>query len=384
MSDSPQQTTPSNEPQRWLNLRHAFSKWLGTSVGLMVVWSLFAMLIGRNFVVWSNQRLMLLQTAVVGTAAVGATLVIISGGIDLSVGSAIALGTVVLACLLQAGVPPLAAAIATILFSFVVGWIVGQLVTGRVGWFLGWVLAAVPALWIATHLSKPWWFASVAILAVGWPLSHLLDRWLGTLPLSPFIVTLGMWGALRGVAKGLGNNQPIYPEQTWLTQLMTPASSGPFALLAPGVWLMLLLALFMAGVLRYTRFGRHVYAIGANEQTARLCGVPVVRHKRWIFGISSACAGLAAVLQFAFLSGVGDPTTAEGTELRVIASVVIGGASLAGGEGTILGTLFGAFIMTVVDNGCTKWGIDNWVQDIVTGGIILAAVALDQVRHRKS
>lgn len=383
MSDSPQETTPFQESQRRLSLRHAFSKWLGTSVGLMVVWSLFALLIGRNFVVWSNQRLMLLQTAVVGTAAVGATLVIISGGIDLSVGSAIALGTVVLACLLQAGVPPLAAAVATILFSFVVGWIVGQLVTGRVGWFLGWVLASIPALWIATHLSKPWWFASAAILAAGWPLSRLLDRWLGTLPLSPFIVTLGMWGALRGVAKGLGNNQPIYPDQTWLTQLMTPAPSGPFALLAPGVWLMLLLALIMAGVLRYTRFGRHVYAIGANEQTARLCGVPVVRHKRWIFGISSACAGLAAVLQFAFLSGVGDPTTAEGTELRVIASVVIGGASLAGGEGTILGTLFGAFIMTVVDNGCTKWGIDNWVQDIVTGGIILAAVALDQVRHRK-
>jgi ribose/xylose/arabinose/galactoside ABC-type transport system permease subunit len=89
------------------------------------------------------------------------------------------------------------------------------------------------------------------------------------------------------------------------------------------------------------------------------------------------------VLQFAFLYGQGDPTTADGYELRTIASVVIGGASLAGGEGSILGTLFGALIMTVVDNGCTKLGIENWVQDIVTGGIILAAVSLDQLRSRR-
>jgi ribose/xylose/arabinose/galactoside ABC-type transport system permease subunit len=165
---------------------------------------------------------------------------------------------------------------------------------------------------------------------------------------------------------------------------MQLAQQGPFALLAPGVWLMLLLAAVMAGVLRYTRFGRHVYAIGSNELTARLCGVDVTRTKVLIYGIAAACAGIAAALQFAFLYGQGDPTTAEGYELKVIASVVIGGASLSGGEGTILGTLVGALIMTVVDNGCTKLGLDNWVQEIVTGGIILAAVTLDQLRHRRT
>jgi ribose/xylose/arabinose/galactoside ABC-type transport system permease subunit len=193
-----------------------------------------------------------------------------------------------------------------------------------------------------------------------------------------------MWGALRGAAKGLGNNQPIYPDPTWLTNLMQPSKHGVFAVLAPGVWLMLLLAVLMSLVLRYTRFGRHAYAIGSNELTARLCGVQVDRTKLVIYGLAAACAGVAAILQFAFLYGQGDPTTAEGYELKVIASVVIGGASLSGGEGTILGTLMGALIMTVVDNGCTKLGLDNWIQEIVTGGIILAAVTMDRLRHRSA
>jgi ribose/xylose/arabinose/galactoside ABC-type transport system permease subunit len=101
-----------------------------------------------------------------------------------------------------------------------------------------------------------------------------------------------------------------------------------------------------------------------------------------IYGLASACTGLAAVLQFAFLYGQGDPTTADGYELKVIASAVIGGASLSGGAGSIGGTILGAFIMTVVDNGCTKLGLDNWVQEIVTGAIILAAVIIDQLRQR--
>lgn len=361
----------------WRNL----ARWAGPSAGLVAVWLLFALLNGPGFASWSNQRLMLLQTAVVGTAALGATLVILSGAIDLSVGSTIALGTMVLASLLKAGVPPLAAAGATLILGFALGWIIGQLVTGRVGWFAGWAAGVVLAFALATRMSP--WLAAAAGLGAGFFASRVLERLLGRLPLSPFIVTLGMWGALRGVAKGIGDNQPIYPEQTWLTQLMQPAASGPFAFLAPGVWIMLLLALLLAAVLRYTRFGRHVYAIGSNEQTAWLCGVSVLSRRRLVFGIASACTGLAAVLQFAFLYGQGDPTTAEGYELRTIASVVIGGASLAGGEGSILGTLFGALIMTVVDNGCTKLGIENWVQDMVTGGIILAAVSLDQLRNRR-
>jgi ribose/xylose/arabinose/galactoside ABC-type transport system permease subunit len=154
-------------------------------------------------------------------------------------------------------------------------------------------------------------------------------------------------------------------------------------LVPPGVWLMIVFAAVVAALLRYTRFGRHVFAIGSNEQTARLCGVAVEPTKLAIYGIGGALAGLAGVLQFAYLT-MGDPTTAAGYELDIIAAVVIGGASLAGGQGSVFGTLVGAMIMTTVSNGCTKLDLANWVQEIVTGGIIVFAVALDRLRHRST
>lgn len=311
---------------------------LGPLIGLAVAWLLFAGLTGTDFVKWDNQRLMLLQTAVVGIAAVGATFIIISGGIDLSVGSSIALGTVVVAKLLEAGLPPLAAAAGGVAGAMLCGSLIGLMVTGG-GFLRG-------------------------------------------LELSPFIVTLGMWGALRGLAKGLADNQPVYPAGgTWIHSLMS--SSGSVWMLPKGVWLLFVVALICSLLLGQTRFGRHVYAIGSSAKTAALCGVPVARTKLLIYVLGVGCAGLAALLQFAYLS-MGDPTTADGYELKVIAAVVIGGASLSGGEGSIRGTLIGAFIMTIVNNGCTKLGLDNWIQDIVTGGIIVGAVALDRLRHRRS
>lgn len=354
---------------------------LGPALGLIFVWALFAALQGRDFVAWSNQRLMLLQTAVVGTAAIGATLVIVSGGIDLSVGSAIALGTMVVALAIEAGWSAAAAAAVGLLTGLALGAVIGLVIVGYVSWLAGFVAGAAVAAAVWAVASPVVALPAGALVAL--VLSLRLTRWLGAVPLSPFIVTLGMWGALRGAAKGLGDNQPVYPPQTWLTDLMQPARHGPFALLAPGVWLMLALAVVMSLVLRYTRFGRYVYAIGSNEATARLCGIDVPRTKVTIYALATGCAAIASILQFAFLYGQGDPTTAEGYELKVIAAVVIGGASLSGGEGTIVGTLLGALIMTVVDNGCTKLGLDNWVQEIVTGGIILAAVTLDQLRHRR-
>jgi ribose/xylose/arabinose/galactoside ABC-type transport system permease subunit len=376
--------SPDDGNPRW-SIRHAMPRYLsqlGPLLGLAVIWSFFAIVKGTSFIAWSNHRLMLLQTAVVATAAVGGTLVIIAGGIDLSVGSAIALGTMIVAWLLQAGLPPAAAAISGVVAGFVLGLLIGTMIVGRIGRAAGLLLGAAVS-YLSWMYLMPWAAILVGLVAAA-GFAWSLDRFLGPVRLSPFIVTLGMWGALRGAAKGLGDNQPIYPDQTWLTDLMQPVSHGLFAILAPGVWLMLGLALFMSLVLRYTRFGCHVYAIGSNEQTARLCGVNVDRTKLLIYGVASAFAAIAALLQFAFLSGQGDPTTAEGYELKVIASVVIGGASLSGGEGTILGTIIGALIMTVVDNGCTKLGLDNWVQEIVTGGIILAAVALDQLRQRQA
>jgi ribose/xylose/arabinose/galactoside ABC-type transport system permease subunit len=316
--------TATSSPASWL--RHLITA-VGPLGGLVAVCALFAVLRFDTFVTRDNLAIVLQQTAVIGIASLGMTLVIIAGGIDLSVGSLIALGTVVIALLLQKGFSPLLAALGGIAAAALCGGFSGLLIT--------------------------------------------------RLRLMPFVVTLGMMGALRGAAKGLASEQPIYPDETWLNGLMQLGRHGG---LPTGVWLMLALAVLVSLALRYTRFGRHVFAVGSNELTARLCGVPVERVKLWVYILGGAFAGGGAVLQFAYLTG-GDPTTASGLELNIIAAVVIGGASLAGGQGTITGTLVGALIMSVVANGCTKLGLSNWVQEIVTGGIIIAAVLLDYLRR---
>lgn len=351
---------------------------LGPWLGLLGAWGLFAVTAGATFVAPENQRLMLLQTAVVGTAAVGATLIIISGGIDLSVGSTVALTTVVLGVLLRGGASPLVATVGAVATAAGCGVLIGALVTGRMLLALALAAAAVAAALLSNHLGVLGVTGvAAAVVIVGLAIGR---RTTARLPLSPFIVTLGLWGALRGAAKGLADNQPVYADTLgFLPRLMTPAQSGFLALLPAGVWLLLAVALLMAVVLHATRFGRHALAIGSNEATARLCGVDVEGRKLLVYTVAALCTGLAGVLQFSYLS-MGDPTTAQGLELDVIAAVVIGGASLAGGEGSIVGTLAGALLMTVIDNGCAKLGVDNWVQEIVTGAIIVGAVALDRLR----
>jgi ribose/xylose/arabinose/galactoside ABC-type transport system permease subunit len=236
-------------------------------------------------------------------------------------------------------------------------------------------------------------WTSLAVGAVVAVAAWWTDRKLSPpIVLSPFIVTLGMWGALRGIAKGLANNSAIYIPPDFDSKLATfmllPSAKVESSLLArpwqwwsPGVWIFLVLAVLVAMLLRYTQFGRHIYAIGSNEQTARLCGIQVERTKLKIYMLALALAGIAGVLQFSF-NTMGDPNTATGYELQVIAAVVIGGASLSGGVGGVLGTVAGALMMTMIDNGCTKVGLENWMQEILTGGIIVAAVALDKLRHR--
>ncbi|MCD6304217.1 MAG: ABC transporter permease, partial [Planctomycetes bacterium] len=154
-------------------------------------------------------------------------------------------------------------------------------------------------------------------------------------------------------------------------------------LLPPGGWVMILLAVAFWALLRYTRLGRHTYAIGSNEQTARLCGVAVERVKLWVYGLSGACAGLSGVMLLS-RQRQGDPTGAMGYELDVIAAVVIGGGSLAGGEGSIFGSIVGALIMTVIRTGCNLQGLQPWITQVVTGAIIVVAVALDRLRHRRA
>jgi ribose/xylose/arabinose/galactoside ABC-type transport system permease subunit len=309
-------------PSGWLSLA-------GPGLGLLAVVIFFAVQ-EPVFLDPYNLRTVATQTVIVGLGAIGMTFVIVSGGIDLSIGSVIALSSVVTALAMRAGWPALASLAAGVLAGGACGLVNGLLIT--------------------------------------------------RLRVVPFIVTLGMLGMARGFAKYLGEEQKVDAPASWLATLMSKSEEAGILFLPPGVWVLLLLAAAAAFVLRSTRLGVHAYAIGSNEDTARLCGVPVQRSKVAFYVLCGLFAGLAGVMQFGRLT-VGDPTTAMGKELDVIAAVVIGGASLSGGEGGILGSMVGAFLMAFLANGCNLIGVPNYVQEILIGGIIVAAVAVDRWRH---
>ena len=305
----------------------------GRLLGLLFVAILFGALIGPRFFSGANVELIARQTAIVCTAALGMTMIIVSGGIDLSVGSVVALTTVVVAVMLRADAGPGAAALAGVAAAALCGLANGVLITA--------------------------------------------------LRVIPFIVTLGMMILVRGAAKGLAEERRIEAPATWLNELMRTVDPDSAILAPPGIWIVALLALLVATTLGYTRFGRHLFSIGSNERTARLCGVAVERTKIAVYTIGAMLAGVAGLLQFSRLS-VGDPTVADGLELDVIAAVIIGGGSLAGGRGSVLGTVLGATTMAVIQIGCSQRGLPNWIQQIVTGGIIILAVALDHWRTRRA
>lgn len=310
--------------RRWLG-----RSWVGPFLAVVAVYALFALLAPETFARAANLTTMARQTVVVALCAIGMTIVMMQGGIDLSVGSTVALTTVVVARLLDAGASPVLVAFAGVAFGAVIGALNGALVTG--------------------------------------------------LGVVPFIVTLGTMSALRGAAKGLADEQKVDADPRGLEALM---SSSEGWLLPRAVWLVIALALVAAGFLLYTRAGRHVVAVGSNLNTARLCGVRVGRVTLMVYVIAGALAGLAGVMEFSTLT-VGDPTDSIGLELEVIAAVVIGGGSLSGGRGSVAGTLFGALLLTAIKTGSTHVGLPNWVQEIATGLIIVVAMALDRLRERR-
>lgn len=302
--------------------------WFGPLLALLCVYGLFSALTPDTFLRTLNLVTMLRQTVVVVIAAIGMALIIIHGGIDLSVGSAVAFATVVVAKSLQSGASPATAVLTALALGACAGALNGALVVG--------------------------------------------------LRITPFIATLGTMTALRGVAKGLADEQKIDAPARGLDALMAVL---PGERLVPyGVWLALGAAVLFALLLGYTRLGRHAVAIGSNELTARLCGVPVARVRLAIYTLGGLLAGLAGILEFSTLT-VGDPTDSVGLELEAIAAVVIGGGSLSGGQGSVAGTLIGALLLTVIKAGCTHLGMPNWIQEILTGAIIVVAMTLDRVRQ---
>ncbi|MBN1939919.1 MAG: ABC transporter permease [Candidatus Aminicenantes bacterium] len=302
-------------------------------LGLILVVLIFSLMpeVQSRFLRAGNLKAVATQSVIVALGALGMTVVIISGGIDLSAASNIAFTSVIVAAAVNAGIPPVLAILAGVALGGLIGLTNGLLIT--------------------------------------------------KLKLVPFIITLGMMGIARGLAKWLAHNQKIDAPLSWINELMAKTPHPPWLLLAPGVWLMIVLAIAMAVVLRKTVFGRHVFAVGSNEATARLCGIRTDRTKIMIYALAGLFCGLAGVMEFSRLT-VGDPTVAVGLELDIIAAVVIGGGSLSGGAGSILGSMIGVFIMSLLRNGCTMMGWPNYIQEIIIGVIIVAAVALDRLRHR--
>lgn len=333
----------------WINILARF-------LALALVFVFFAMLIedGR-FYSARNLENIGRQSAVYAIAALGATFVIICGGIDLSVGAIIALAVVTVAWVLDLS---------------------GQDSAGQSVYLIDQYPRALPlaALAAATLVTTVAGLFNGALI-VG-------------LRIVPFIVTLGTMGILRGIAKGIAHERDIYPPRdTWISGLMDPTlTSGAWRqwmLLPPGIWILVVAALLAGLAQRYTRFGRHVVAIGSNQETARLCGVPVGRTKIIVYMLAGFFAGLAGLMEFSFIDGIGIPTTGVSYELFIIAAVVIGGGSLMGGEGSILGSVIGALLITILYMGGQQMGWPKWVQEMVIGAIIIAAVAIDQVRHRR-
>lgn len=311
-----------------LNTASLLAAWL-------VIFLVFSVLKPESFPSVRNLETILRQSTIVAMSALAMTYVIVSAGIDLSVGSIAACVSVVIAVLLKDGYGP--------------------------------------------------WTAVAVGLACGAAIGLLNGVLIARLKVGPFIVTLGTHLIVRGVAKGLGQEQTVDPQrQVWLNDLL--GSLGPedrWRIFPNGIWLLIALAALAASTLRHTRFGRHVVAIGSNEQAARLCGVNVEATKVWIYTLSGLFAGLSGLMLFSRLR-LGDPTAVVGMELEVIAGVVIGGASLSGGEGSVVGSIIGVLIMYTIRSGCAQYGLPNWVQEIVTGAIIVAAVALDRLRLRKT
>lgn len=318
---------------------------LGPLLGLAVVYVIFGvadMLHADDpenalFFTWGTVQKILRDASLVGVAALGMTLVVISGGIDLSAGAAISLCATVTAWFFREEYGTVVALTAGLLTGCASGLLNGLLISG--------------------------------------------------LRVVPFIATLGTMTIFFGLGLILSDDTPIRAfgkAPDWVLNLQTPYPIPDWLGVSSGVWVMFILSILTAIVLRFTVFGRRVIAIGSNEQAAHLCGVRVSRVRVLVYTLAGVFVGVAGLFQFAILNGEGDPKAGMGKELEIIAAVVIGGASLNGGRGSILGTLSGAIVMTTIINGCVTLEIPTSYQRVILGVIIIAAVTLDQWRQRRS
>ena len=269
------------------------------------------------------------QISINFVVAVGMTLVIISGGIDLSVGSNVAFTGLVMGLMMKAGVPVAVAILVSIIMAGAIGLVNGGLIS-----FMN---------------------------------------------LPPFIATLGTMSIVRGAAYTVTNGQPIYTFPKSFTGITSRVANIPL------YTLLIMIVVIVVGwyILRYTRVGRFTYAVGGNENCAKLSGINIKKVKCFVYMFSGLCCGVAALLLASRLDSA-LPTNAEGQEMDAIAAVVIGGTSMSGGEGSMIGTLVGILIIGIISNGLNLLGVAQGPQKMVKGLIIVVAVIIDVIRRKAS
>ncbi|MFO0810740.1 MAG: ABC transporter permease [Gemmataceae bacterium] len=317
----------------------------GPVIGLCAVLALFATLIAikgelGSFLSLRNLQVLVHEGTIPGVIALGMLMVIVSGGIDLSVGSIAALVTVVTMRTYSA------------LYTGPESMTMASVVAIAAGVLSGGVCGLVNGL-VITRLKLP-----------------------------PFVATLGMLGIARGVAIWVADRKllafpPGDSRPGWVDSLARVHAGA--TVFNPGFWTLVVLAGLVAVLLRKTVLGRHIYAIGSSEPTARLCGISVERTKVAVYTLTGLLTGWAGVLLFAH-GASGNPSGGEGLELRVIAAVVIGGAALTGGIGTVGGTLLGVLVLEVLSNGVSLFNVPIEIQHILIGVIIIANTALSRWR----
>jgi ribose transport system permease protein len=281
-----------------------------------------------HFLTNTNLSSVVRQTAVINIMALGMTLIIVSGGIDLSVGAILAMSGLLGTMAMEKGQP------------IVSGILIGILTGG----FWGFVNGIVTT----------------------------------RLKINPFIVTLGTLGIVRGLTLIISNGLPVHQIPREFSFLGEGNVLGvPFVL-----WILLACAAIVHVIMEHTKLGRYAFAIGSNVDAAWYAGIPVSFHTTAVYAIGGLLTGLSGMIEASRLM-TGQPTAGQGYELQAIAAVVIGGGSLRGGEGSVIGTLVGAFIMGLLANGSDLLGISPYLQQAIIGAVIILAVSFDELRKRK-
>jgi len=328
----PEPAAPADIPPPSLRQRLLSGSTLGPLAALIIACAFFSLRTDR-FLTGGNFSLIIQQVMVVGTLAIGQTLIILTAGIDLSNGAIMALSSIVMTRLaVHSGVPPLLALLIGLAVATVFGLANGLLVT--------------------------------------------------RVPLPPFIVTLGMLNIAFALTHIYSQEQTVTGVPSLLTALGNTFTLGDTDITYGSIVTIGLFLLF-AYLLGQTAWGRHVYAVGNNPEAARLTGIPTNRVLVGVYATAGLVYGIAALLSVA-RTGVGDPQAGQTDNLDSITAVVLGGTSLFGGRGTVLGTLIGALIVGVIRNGLQLIGVASIYQTLITGILVILAVTIDQVSRRRS